>query len=155
MKWSFWSPGKFKNTNSWVYFQMALFVRSRVETRILYFSFSFFFFFSRFIYLGERVSEHVHVQQGQGAEGEADSPLIREPDPDLDPRTPEDHDLNRGQTLNWLSHPGAPGILYLLKSFQDYWDSPAGLEPLLWSSFWKLIDCWILTTPLLWFTADF
>ena len=42
-----------------------------------------------FIYLTESASEH---EQGRGAEGEgeADSPLSREPDSRLDPRTPRD-----------------------------------------------------------------
>jgi len=44
-------------------------------------------------------------------EAEAESPLSREPNP----RTPgpQDHDLIQSQMLNQLSHPGAPGILFL------------------------------------------
>ena len=41
-------------------------------------------------------------------EGEADSPLSREPNVGLNPKT-QDHDLSRRQTLNRLSHPGAQG----------------------------------------------
>ena len=46
-----------------------------------------------------------------GREGEAD-PLSREPNARLDPGT-WDHDLSRRQTLNRLSHPCAPLILFL------------------------------------------
>ena len=42
------------------------------------------FVFKDFIYLFERERAH---KRGSGAEGEADSPLSREPDAGLDPRT--------------------------------------------------------------------
>ena len=44
----------------------------------------FFFFKILFIYLRER--EHKQGWEEKGAEGEADSPLSREPDEGLDPR---------------------------------------------------------------------
>ena len=43
-------------------------------------------------------------------EGEAGSPLSREPDMGLNPRT-LDHDLSRRQKFNGLRHPGAPEIV--------------------------------------------
>ena len=57
----------------------------------------FFFssFFKDLIYL--RKSKREQVWAGREAEGEADSPLSREPNAGLDPKT--------------LSHPGTPGIL--------------------------------------------
>ena len=44
--------------------------------------------------------------RGEGEE-EADSPLSRKPDGDSI-SGPQDHDLSPRQTLNRLSHPGAP-----------------------------------------------
>ena len=40
-----------------------------------------------------------------GAKGKADSPLSREPNAGLDPRTP-DHDLNQKEMLSRLSYSG-------------------------------------------------
>ena len=48
--------------------------------------FFFFFFFKIFTYLTER--ERQSTEAGGEAEGEADSPLSREPNAELDPRTP-------------------------------------------------------------------
>ena len=66
--------------------------------------------FKDFIYLFVRG----RIQAGGLTEGEreAGSPLSREPDTGLDPRTP-DHDLSRKQTLN---QPSAPLLLFLSKS---------------------------------------
>ena len=50
-------------------------------------------------------------EEGADGEGEADSPLSREPEERFHPRT-QAHDLSRRQTLNGLSHPGAPGKYY-------------------------------------------
>ena len=61
------------------------------------------FSFLRFDWL-IRDSEH---KQGQQAEGEASSPLSREPDVERDPRTLV-HDLSRRQMLNRLNHSGTP-----------------------------------------------
>ena len=54
-------------------------------------------------------------EQGRQAEieEEADASLNREPDEDSIPR-PRDHDLSQRQTLNQLSHPGAPCLSNLL-----------------------------------------
>ena len=62
-------------------------------------------FFYDFLY--ERECEH---KQGEGWwEAEAGSPLSRELDVGLDPRT-LDHDQSQRQTFNQLSHSGAPEI---------------------------------------------
>jgi len=50
---------------------------------------------------------------GKG-EGEADSPLGREPDA-AGSQGPWDHDQSRRQTLHWLSHPGVPCQVRFLK----------------------------------------
>ena len=54
---------------------------------------------------------HTHMS-GEGAEGEADSPLSREINWGSIPG-PQDHDLGPRQTLNRLSHPGVPGSSFL------------------------------------------
>ena len=61
----------------------------------------------------ERERENMHAR-GRGAEGEeqADTPLSRESDTGLDPRI-LNHDLSRRQTVNRLSHAGAPHYLFL------------------------------------------
>ena len=55
---------------------------------------SLLLFFKDFIYLFER------VRAGEITEREADSLLSKEPDAGLDPRTQQDHDLSRRQTIN-------------------------------------------------------
>ena len=62
-------------------------------------------------YLFERKRESTSWWEGAKAEGEADFPLSREPHIELYPRT-LDHDLSRRQTLNQLSHPGAPKYVF-------------------------------------------
>ena len=56
------------------------------------------------------------IWQKEQAEGEADSPLSREPDAGIDGLIPGpwDHDLSWRQMLNRLSHPGA----LIFKSFR-------------------------------------
>ena len=44
-------------------------------------------------------------------EGQADIPLSREPDVGLNPKI-WDHDLSQRETLNQLSHPGNPVIVF-------------------------------------------
>ena len=67
------------------------------------------YFLKDFIYLRKR--EH---EQGGGAEreGEADSPLSREPNVGLIPG-PQEHDLSLRQTPNQMSHPDTPNLLFL------------------------------------------
>ena len=57
--------------------------------------------------------EREQDQRVRGEEG-AGSLLSRKPMQGLIPG-PRDHDLSWGQTLNWLSHPGAPEYFYLLR----------------------------------------
>ena len=75
---------------------------------------SFFKRFYLFIWKKEWASKRERAQAGGRAkgEGEADSPLSREPDVGLDPGTPGSWPERR-QTLNWLSHPGAPQSFFL------------------------------------------
>ena len=58
----------------------------------------------------ERTRAGGRGDNGGGAEGEADFTLSGELDMGLNPHGPRDHDLSRRQTLNQLSHPGAPHI---------------------------------------------
>ena len=67
-----------------------------------------FYIFFKILFISESERE---LKEG---EGEADSSLSREPDTELDPRT-RDRDLSQRQTLNRLSHPGAPRYVF--------WDS--------------------------------
>jgi len=57
----------------------------------------------------------VHRGWAEG-EGEAGSPLSREPNAGL--WDPGDHDLSRRQTLNRLTHPGAPPVHSLKTSYE-------------------------------------
>ena len=69
----------------------------------------FIFYKDFFLFIWESMSG----EWGRGAEGdrEADSLLSREPDAKWGSISgPQDHDLNRRQPLNWLSHPGAPYV---------------------------------------------
>ena len=70
-----------------------------------------FFFFKIFVYSFERESTRESTSRGGGwgaeGEGKAVSLLNMEPNVGLNPRT-LDHDLSQRQTLNSLSHPGAP-----------------------------------------------
>ena len=63
-----------------------------------------FFWKILFIYLSKR--ENTSEGGGAEGEGEADSPLSREPNVRLNPRT-QDHDLRRRQMFNQLSHSGS------------------------------------------------
>ena len=67
----------------------------------------YFFFLKDFIYLFEGDCERAAER-----EGEADSPLSREPDMGSIPG-PWDHDLNQRQTLYQLSHLGTPIIDFI------------------------------------------
>ena len=49
------------------------------------YTYIFLYFFKDFIYLRE--TEHAQAEEGAEGEGEADSPLSREPDAGLYPRT--------------------------------------------------------------------
>ena len=44
-------------------------------------------------------------------------PDSREPDVGLELTNPQDHDLSQSLTLNRLSHPGAPKIIYFFKVY--------------------------------------
>ena len=70
--------------------------RKTIMTIIFMRAHTLFFLKILFIYLTERESTVGRRAEG---EGEADSPLSREPDTGLDPRAQE-HDLSRRQMLN-------------------------------------------------------
>ena len=92
-----------------VHRKVSLFRSYFLENSGLYVFCFLFFFKLLFIYLTERDTAREGTQAGEVGEGEAGFPLSREPDVGLIP-APWDHDLSRRQTLNWLSHPGAPGL---------------------------------------------
>lgn len=73
----------------------------------LFASSEWIFFKILFIYLWETESEWVRKHQQAEGEGEQAPCWARSPKKDSIPR-PWDHDLSHGQTLNRLSHPGAP-----------------------------------------------
>jgi len=68
-----------------------------------------FFLKISLIYLLERESKRAY-KQGEWAEGEAGSPLSKEPDRGHSIPGHQDHDLSRRQMLNQMSHPGVPKI---------------------------------------------
>ena len=72
--------------------------------------FSTSFLFKDIIYLFQREGEHKQGERHAEEEGEAGSPLSKEPETLALIPGPWDHDLSRRQTFNQLSHPGAPKI---------------------------------------------
>lgn len=82
-----------------------------------------FFLFIRFIYLllreRERASssESMHEQVGEG-QREKQTPCLAGSWICGSSPGPQDHDLSGRQTLNWLSHPGAPAFGVSLLPFQ-------------------------------------
>ena len=67
-----------------------------------------------FIYLRE--TERSQAGGGAEGEGEASSPLSKEPNLGLRGLIPGpwDHDLSQREVINWLSHPGVPWIACFL-----------------------------------------
>ena len=79
-----------------------------------------FFFFKIFIYLTDR--DHKHTERQAERDGEAGSPLSREPNLGLDPRT-LDHDLNRRQRPQPTEPPRCPSIVNFLRNLHTVFQS--------------------------------
>ena len=74
----------------------------------------------------------MRAQTGGAAEEEAGYPLSRKPDAGPIPG-PQDHDLTQRQTLNQLSHPGAPQWFKYLLHPEWGKQTPSGFQQVIQS----------------------
>ena len=93
-------------------------------------------FFKDFIYLFDRQRSQVGREAAEREE-EASSPLSREPDAALDPRTPEIMTWAEGRGFNPLSHPGAP-ITWILNLYFMWKWKYLGIGQKIIRKYWEL-----------------